>query len=105
MPIVAVDVLHFQERQLLTRSRRAEIRLDDPRILAHLSRRSLGDLLAVIQDGHPVRDAHNYPHLVLDEEDRDPTLIPEPSYELCQPRRLLRVHPSRWLVQEQQLRL
>ena len=39
-------------------------------IAADLVRRALGDLLAVVEDGDPVADPHDHPHVVLDEQDR-----------------------------------
>ncbi len=36
--------------------------------------RALGDLLAVVEDGDPVADAHHDPHVVLDEQDRQAEL-------------------------------
>src|ERR671917_718581 len=88
-----------------TRLRGAEVGFYDARVLAHLARRALGDLLAVIQHGYPVGDAHDHPHLVLDEEDGDPPLLPQPPDELREARGLLRVHPRRRLVEEEQLGL
>ena len=41
---------------------------------ADLVRRALGDLLAVVEDGDPVADAHDHPHVVLDEQDRQAEL-------------------------------
>src|SRR5215207_4249665 len=85
------------------RLRCSEVRLDDLRVLAHLGGLPFRDLLAVVEDRHPVGDAHHNPHLVLDEEDRDPALLPQTLDEVRKPRGLLWVHPRRWLVQKEQL--
>ena len=44
------------------------------RVRADLVGRALGDLLAVVEDGDPVADAHDHPHVVLDEQDRQAEL-------------------------------
>src|SRR5215470_14990133 len=59
-----------------------EIRLDDCRILPDPLRGSLGDLLAVVEDCHPVRDAHHESDDMLDEDDGNPLLGPDPTEEL-----------------------
>ena len=41
-------------------------------LLPHLLRRALGDLLAVVEHGDLLRDAHDDLHVVLDEQDREP---------------------------------
>ena len=38
------------------------------------SGRALGDLLAVVEHRDPVADAHDHPHVVLDEQDRQAEL-------------------------------
>src|SRR5919107_2203846 len=90
---------------ILTCPSRAEVRFYDPRVLAYLLGRTLGDLLPVVKYRHPVGDAHDHPHLVFDQEDGDPTLLPEAPDQIRQPRRLLRVHPGRRLVEEEELGL
>ena len=47
------------------------------RVRADLVGRPLGDLLAVVEDGDPVADAHDHLHVVLDEQDGQPELGPE----------------------------
>src|SRR5215510_1742794 len=41
---------------------------DDGGIAAHLGRGALGDLLPVIEHGNAVAQAHDEPHVVLDQE-------------------------------------
>src|SRR3990172_4518471 len=80
-----------------------EIRLDHSGILLHVGRRALGDLYAVVQDRHPIRDPHHHLHPVLDEQYGEVHFPPQPSDELCQGLRLSGVHSGRRLVQEQEL--
>ena len=51
------------------------------RVAADLVRRALGDLLAVVQDRDPVADPHDHPHVVLDEQDRQPEVPAEAADE------------------------
>src|SRR6267142_2821581 len=46
-----------------------EVGLDHARIALDLAGRTLRDLLAVVQHGHPVGDLHDHPHVVLDQDD------------------------------------
>ena len=49
----------------------AEVGADHLRVGAHLGRRPVGDQPAEVEHGHPVGDAHDQAHVVLDEEDGD----------------------------------
>src|SRR3954454_23637205 len=82
-----------------------EVGLDDALVLAHLLRQTLGDLLAVIEHGDALRHAHHDLHVVLDQEDGEPTLVAELLHERGELRRLLRVHARRRLVEQQHLRV
>ena len=64
---------------------------------------SLGDDLAVVEDGDPVADAHDHPHVVLDEQDRQAELAPEAPDEVGHLARLAAVHAGGRLVEEQEL--
>src|SRR5215211_3876998 len=90
---------------MLARPGRAEVGFYHLRVLAHLGGRSLGDLLAVVEYRHPIGDAHDHPHLMLDEQHGNSAVFPEASDQVSQARRLLRVHPGRGLVEQQELRL
>src|SRR5919107_784679 len=90
---------------MLARLRRSEVGLYHLRVLTDLLGSSLGDLLAVIQDRHPVGDAHDHPHLVLDKQNGYPAVLPEAPDQIRQARRLLRVHTCRRFVQQKELRL
>ena len=46
-----------------------QVGLDHPRVGLDLGGRALGDLLAEVEDGDPVGDAHHEVHGVLDEKD------------------------------------
>ena len=85
--------------------RGAEIGLDHLRVLLHLCRRSLGDLLAVVEHRHAVGDPHHDFHVVLDEQDGQVFFLPKARDERREVGRLLRVHPRGRLVEEDELRL
>src|SRR5918994_681884 len=61
-----------------------EVGLDDLRVVAHLHRLALGDLLAVVEHRDLLGDAHHHLHVVLDEEDRDPLVVAQLAHELRQ---------------------
>ena len=44
-------------------------------------RRALGDLLAVVEHGDAVGDAHDDAHVVLDQQHRQPALVAQPADE------------------------
>ena len=64
---------------------------------------AFGDLLAEVEHGDPVGDAHHQLHDVLDQEDRDPAAAEaeDPLAELAD---LLGVHARGRLVEQQELR-
>ena len=72
------------------------------RVATDLFGRALGDLLAVVEDRHPVADAHDHAHVVLDEQDRQAVLGPQPVDERHHLLRLAWVHAGRGLVEQQQ---
>src|SRR5262249_30480454 len=47
-----------------------EVGVEDRRVLTDLLRSAVGDLAAVVEHGHPVRDVHDHAHVVLDQRDR-----------------------------------
>src|SRR6266571_1122332 len=61
-----VDVLDVEECLAHLRRRLSEVRLDHPRVTLHVLRPALGQLLAVVEHGDPVRDPHEELHVVLD---------------------------------------
>src|SRR2546425_1253190 len=80
----------------------AEVGLDDARVAADRVGRALGDLLAEVQHGHAVGDAHDHRHVVLDEEQRQPALEGDLADEGGGVARLPRRHAGRGLVEQQQ---
>src|SRR6266404_2398058 len=56
----------------------SEIGLDDPAVGGHDARGALRDLLPEGQHDDPVREGHDGPHVVLDEEDGDPPALMAP---------------------------
>ena len=126
--VVGVDVVDFEQRHRQTvgapgspgfaalalaalgdaevrRAAAPEVGLDDAWVRLDLGGVALGDLLAVVEHRDALRDAHDHPHLVLDEEDRDPQLVAQVPDEVGQLGRLRGVHARRRLVEEEQARL
>ena len=83
----------------------AQVGLDHPGVSADLVRGALGDLLAVVEHRDPVADAHDHPHVVLDEQDRDAQLPADAGDEVGHLAGLDRVHAGRRLVEQQEARL
>src|SRR6266540_4799930 len=81
-----------------------QVRGDHLGIVGHLGRRSLGDLLAELQNHDPVGDTHDQPHVVLDEQ-HGVAPVPNLLDQLEQILLLHRVEARRRLVQADQLRL
>src|SRR5262245_22681949 len=82
----------------------AEVGLDDPRVLGHLARRPLGDLLAVVEHHHAVDHAHERGHDVLDPHDRNAEFTPDPPQHVGGAGHLGGVEAAQALVGEQQHR-
>ena len=72
---------------------------------AHLGRRTLRDLLAVVEHGDPVADAHDHLHVVLDQQDGQAQTLAKLADEVGQLARLLRVHAGGRLVEQEELGL
>src|SRR5438034_4675354 len=85
---------------LSTRALPAEVGLDHARVGLDLGGRSLGDLLAEVQHGDPVGDAHHEIHRVLDEEDGLAQLAQAPAV-LVEALELELAHARRRLVEEE----
>src|SRR5262245_3749030 len=83
----------------------AEVRLDTLRVSLHLGGSPLGNPCPVVEHRDAIGDPHHDLHVVLDQEDRESELAAQEANELRESVRLPRVHPGRWLVQEQELRL
>src|SRR6266849_10774723 len=81
----------------------SEICLDDLGVRTDIVRRSLGDLLPHVEHGHPVRDVHHDPHVVLDQDDGRAPFLVDVEDEAGHVFLLLVVAPSHGLVEEQDL--
>src|SRR5262245_12958437 len=79
----------------------AEIRLDDPRARLNLPRRALGDLLAVVQDGHAIGDLHDHAHVVLDQDDGEVQVGDEPAQQAHERPSLTLAHAAGRPVRQQ----
>jgi len=78
----------------------ADVGLDDAWIGLHDRRRTLDQDLAAYQARDPIAQREDEPHVVLDDDDRQPTL-PDLDDQFLDRARLLRVHPGRGLVEQQ----
>src|SRR5262245_13982455 len=83
----------------------AQVRFHHDRILLDLGGRTLGDLLAEVEHGHPVGDVHDHAHVVLDHHHREALHLLDVEDEAHHVLRLLGVHPRGRLVEQQQDRL
>src|SRR5256885_17152154 len=61
--------------------RDSQIRVDHALVVAHLLGRAVGDLAAIVQDDHPIRQVHDYAHVVLDQHDGGAHLVVDVQYE------------------------
>ena len=74
-------------------------------VAAHLSGAAVGQPAAEVEDGDPVAQAHDDPHVVLDEQHRLAQLVPDAPDEPHEAVALGFVHARRRLVQQHQLGL
>src|SRR5664279_1303779 len=58
-----------------TSMHRAQVGADDFRVVAHLIRQPIADLLAIVEDDDPVADVHDDAHVVLDQHDGSAELV------------------------------
>src|SRR5450759_3533062 len=82
----------------------SQVGLDDPGVVLHVLWRPLGDYLPVVEHHYLVRYLHDQAHVVLDDEDGQPSLA-EPDQQSRQLARLVLVQPGRGLVQQDDVRL
>ena len=86
-----------------------QVGLDYARVGAHLGRRPLGDLLAVVEDtvkADPCSETSITTFMSCSiRQDRQLQLVAQLAHELGERARLLRVHARRRLVEQQQLRV
>ena len=72
------------------------------RIAPHLVGGAFGDAFTVVQHGDAVADAHDDPHVVLDEQNGDPKVVAQPRNQRRHLGGLSRVHSRRRLVEQQE---
>src|SRR3990172_7142255 len=82
----------------------SEIGLDNKRVVPYLPGGPLGDLLPVVEDHDPVGDGHDDLHVVLDDHDRDPSLLYPPD-NLDRLVELMGIQAGKRLVEQKQLGL
>ena len=59
-----------------------QVGLDDPGVLLHVGWFPFGDLLAIIEDRHPIGHLHHHAHVVLDQQDGQLVFLDEPTAAL-----------------------
>jgi len=79
----------------------SQVGFDDLRISLNFQRGSFCDLLPIIQNRDGFRDSHHDPHLVLDEDDRDPQFIAEVPNKVHDVLSFTGVHACRRFIKEQ----
>ncbi|MDT4847350.1 hypothetical protein FQZ97_814020 [compost metagenome] len=82
----------------------AQVGVDHRRVATHFGRRSVGDLAAVVDHGHAVRQTQHQADVVLDEQDGGAELVARGAYEMRHLALLGDGHARHRLVQQQQLR-
>ena len=80
----------------------AQVGLDHLLVALHVVRRAFGDLLAVVEHGHPVAQAHHQLHVVLDQQD-GAAVLADLVDQFTQHHLLGGVHAGGGLVQRDQL--
>src|SRR6478672_5664286 len=96
---VAVDAIAWSSVGLVTG---AEVGLDHLLVRLHLGRGAFGDLLAVVEHGDAVAQAHDELHVVLDQED-GAAVAADAVDELAQHHLLGGVHAGGGLVEGDEL--
>ena len=83
----------------------AEIGGDDLRIVAHLRRRAVGDLDAVVEHDDMVGNLHHDRHVVLDQQDRGVVVVADRAQERVEIGRFARIEAGGRLVEAEQHRI
>src|SRR5262245_27504795 len=105
-PYPAVTAVSWSTRTALGGSREddllAEVRLDDAWVVGDVERSAVGDLLPVVEHDHPIDDAHERGHDVLDPHDGDPELAPHLPQHVGGVRHFRGIEPPEALVGQEQ---
>src|SRR5512132_174761 len=80
----------------------SEIGLDHVGVLLHLARRSLRDLPPEVQDVNALADAHDERHVMLDDQDGQVEVLPQPPDQRAELAHLLVVEAPGRLVEQQE---
>src|SRR3990167_2567255 len=81
---------------------RPQVGVDDVGVLAHLLRRAVTDLAAVVEHDDAVGDVHHHAHVVLDQHDGGAVLVVDVEDEAAHVLLFLDVHAGHRFVQQQQ---
>src|SRR3989304_7757833 len=82
----------------------AKVPLQHPRVILYRPRLSFGNRFPEIEDQQPFTDIHYQVHLMLDEQDGQAELFPDPLNKFQELRDLVGIHPGRRLIQQEKLR-
>mmetsp|Transcript_2863 Transcript_2863/g.4911 ORF Transcript_2863/g.4911 Transcript_2863/m.4911 type:complete len:324 (+) Transcript_2863:201-1172(+) len=82
-----------------------QVGIDHFLVVAHLVRRAVPDLLAVVHHDHPVGQVHHHAHVMLDQHDGGAEFVVHVEDETAHVLFLFDVHARHRLVQQQDLRL
>src|SRR5687767_13500017 len=83
----------------------AQIGSDHRRGAPDFGRRSFAYFLPMVEHHHSVAHGHDHTHVVLDQQHGDAVGIAQTAHRFGNPTTFFRIHPGRWFVEEQQLRL
>src|SRR5215471_18581866 len=92
MPLTALIPPYDTVRPLTSSKGASQVGGDDGGVAPYLCRGALGDLSPVVEDGDAVAQAHDEPHIVLDQEERG-AIGADSLEQASQFRGLGRVHP------------
>ena len=65
-----------------------------------LGGRAFRDFLSVVEHNDTIAQAHDHPHIVLDEKYADPLVITQSAHRVGNTAAFQRVHPGRGLVEK-----
>src|SRR2546425_12801775 len=99
--ISSIENLIFEDPSV----RHPEVGVDDLLVAAHFIRRAVGELAAVVEHHHAVRDIHHHAHVMLDQHDGGAIVVVDVEDEAAHVLLFLEVHAGHGLVEQQDRRL
>src|SRR5262245_28175494 len=83
----------------------SQVGVDDFLVALDLGGHPVGDLAAVVEHHHAIRDVHHHAHVVLDQHERGAEVVVNVENEAAHVLLFLEVHPRHRLVEQEQRRL